>query len=166
MTVDRLTDAEIARILLAVRRIALVGASARPERPSNRVLAFLLTHGYDVVPVNPGLAGQSLHGRRVAGNLAEAAPLEMVELFRAPGHVRPAVHEAIQLGARVIWMQLGVIEESAAEVARAAGLTVVMDRCPKIEWGRLGLTRAAAAPGPAGDGAGAAIRPGNMEQEP
>jgi uncharacterized protein len=137
MSADGLSDAEIASILTETRRIAMVGASARPERAAHHVLEFLLGEGYDVTPVNPSIAGQSLFGRTVVASLDEAAPLDMVEIFRAPAQVGPVVADAIRLGARTIWMQLGVINEEAAEAARAAGLTVVMDRCPAMELPRL-----------------------------
>ena len=136
------TDDELRRILTTTRRVAVVGASDNPARPSHGVLRFLLDHGYDAVPVNPGLAGRLLHGRPVAASLDEALPLDMVDLFRAPAHVPPAVRDAIRLRARTVWMQLGVVHEEAAAEARAAGLAVVMDRCPAIEWRRLGLTNA------------------------
>jgi predicted CoA-binding protein len=136
------TDADIRAILTQYTRIALVGASARPERPSNGVMGFLLRHGFSVTPVNPVLVGQTIHGQPVVGALEEAAPLEIVDIFRASDQVGPVVTEAIRLGARVVWMQLGVINREAAAAARAAGITVVMDRCPAIEWPRLGLRRA------------------------
>ncbi|HEX7390223.1 MAG TPA: CoA-binding protein [Acidiphilium sp.] len=139
MTIDGLDDDTIRTILTTTRRIALVGASARPERPSNGVLKFLIGRGYAVTPVNPGLAGQALHGRRVAASLDEAAPLEMVDLFRASDKVMQPVQDAIRLGAKIVWMQLGVINREAAALARDAGLTVVMDRCPAIEIPRLGI---------------------------
>ena len=141
MSVDP-TDNELRTILTTTRRIAVVGASDNPARPSHGVLRFLLDVGYDAVPVNPGLAGRSLHGLAVAASLDEALPLDMVDLFRAPEHVPPAVRDAVRLGARTVWMQLGVVHEAAAAEARAAGLAVVMDRCPLIEWRRLGLGRA------------------------
>ena len=134
-------DADIRAILTQYARVALVGASARPERPSHGVMGFLLRHGFDVTPVNPGLAGQTIHGRTVVGTLDEAAPLEIVDVFRASDQVAPVVADAIRLGARVVWMQLGVVNREAAAAARAAGLAVVMDRCPAIEWPRLGLRR-------------------------
>jgi predicted CoA-binding protein len=134
-----MNDDDIRRILSQTKRIALVGASAKPERPSYHVMQFLLEKGFDVTPVNPNLAGQEILGRKVVASLAEAAPLDMVELFRRPEEVEPLVEEAIRLGARTIWMQLGVVNERAAEKARAAGLAVVMDRCPAIEMPRLGL---------------------------
>ena len=132
-------DAAIARILLGTARIALVGASANKARPSNHVMAFLLQRGYAVTPVNPGLAGQALHGQAVVAGLAAAAPLDMVDVFRAADQAGAVVDEAIRLGARTIWLQLGVINPEAAARARAAGLAVVMDRCPVIEWARLRL---------------------------
>ena len=135
------SDADIRAILSQFTRVALVGASARPERPSHGVMGFLLRHGFSVTPVNPGLAGQSIHGQTVVGSLEEAAPLEIVDVFRASDQVGPVVEDAIRLGARVIWMQLGVVNREAAAAARAAGLAVVMDRCPAIEWPRLGLRR-------------------------
>ena len=141
MTVDGLDDAAIAAILMQTRRIALVGASANPDRPANEIQGWLQGRGYDVTPVNPGLAGQMLLGRMVVASLAEAAPLEMVDVFRNPAQVPPLVDEAIRLGARVVWMQLGVVHEAAAVRARAAGLSVVMDRCPLIETRRLDLAR-------------------------
>ena len=132
-------SAAIRDLLLSTRRIALVGASLNPARDSHEVMGFLLARGYDVVPVNPGYAGQSVHGRTVVGGLDEAAPFDLVDLFRASEHVLAPVRDAIRLGAKAVWMQLGVVNEQAAEEARAAGLAVVMDRCPKIEWRRLGL---------------------------
>lgn len=139
MSADGLGDADIVRILRRTRRIAMVGASPRPQRASHHVLGFLLAQGFDVTPVNPGIAGRLLHGRRVVGSLDEAAPLDMVDLFRATGRVGPSVEAAIRLGARTVWMQLGVVNEDAAAAARAAGIEVVMDRCPAIEMPRLGL---------------------------
>ncbi len=139
MSADGLADDDIVRILRGTRRIAMVGASVRPERASHHVFAFLLGQGFDVTPVNPGHAGQMLHGRLVVASLAEAAPLDMVDLFRASARVGPSVAEAIRLGARTVWMQLGVVDETAAAAARAAGIAVVMDRCPAIEMPRLGL---------------------------
>ena len=137
-------DDTIRTVLTTTRRIAVVGASNRPSRPSNGVFAFLLARGYDVTGVNPGIAGQMLHGAPVVASLDEmvqsgAGPLDMVDVFRAADQVGPVVDDAIRLGARTVWMQLGVIDEAAAARARAAGLTVIMDRCPAIEWPRLGL---------------------------
>jgi len=141
MSIDGQTDATIRAILTETRRIAVVGASDKAWRPSHGVFGFLLSRGYDAIPVNPMLTGRSIHGRTVVAGLADAAPLEMVDIFRASANAGAVVDEAIRLGARVIWMQLGVVEEAAAERARAAGITVVMDRCPVIEERRLGLTR-------------------------
>jgi predicted CoA-binding protein len=136
-----MTDAELRDILATTRRIAVVGASNKPDRPSYEVMRFLIARGYDVTPVNPGLAGQQIHGRTVVATLADAAPLDLVDLFRNPADVEGPVREAIRLGAKTIWMQLGVINEAAAELARAAGLAVVIDRCPAIEIPRLAMTR-------------------------
>ncbi len=140
MAIDGQSDETIRAILTGTKRIALVGASAKPHRPSNGVMRFLLERGFAVTPVNPGLAGQTIHGRPVVAQLDQAQPLEMVDVFRNAAHVGPLVDQAIQLHARVIWMQLGVVDLAAAERARAAGVTVVMDRCPVIEERRLGLT--------------------------
>jgi predicted CoA-binding protein len=137
MTPLELEDVEIKRILAATRRIALVGASNRPNRPSYGVMQFLIERGYDVTPVNPGLAGVLIHNKLVVGSLAEAAPLDMVDLFRDPADLEDDVEEAIKLGARTIWMQIGVINERAAISARNNGLDVVMNRCPSIEIRRL-----------------------------
>lgn len=138
---DGNSDDAIRDILTTTRRIALVGASAKPWRASHEVMRFLLDRGYDVIPVNPGLSGQAIHGRTVVGSLAEAAPLDMVDVFRASAHVGALVDRVIELGARTIWMQLGVIDPAAAEKARAAGIRVVMDRCPVIEDRRIGPFR-------------------------
>ncbi|MGG5810638.1 CoA-binding protein [Falsiroseomonas sp. CW058] len=134
-----MTDAEIRDLLLSTRRIAVVGASDRPGRPSHGVFGFLLARGYDATPVNPVLAGREIHGRAVAAGLDAAAPLDMVDVFRRSTEAGAVVDEAIRLGARSVWLQLGVVDGAAAERARAAGLRVVMDRCPVIEWRRLGL---------------------------
>jgi predicted CoA-binding protein len=126
-------------ILTGTRRIAVVGVSNKPDRASNAVLRFLVQRGFEVVGVNPGLAGQSIHGAPVVASLEEAGPLDMVDVFRAPDQAGAVVDDAIRLGARSVWMQLGVIDADAAERARGAGLAVVMDRCPMIEWRRLCL---------------------------
>ena len=139
MTIDGLDDAAIRDILIHRRRIAVVGASANAGRPSFGVMGFLIGQGHDVTPVNPGLAGQSVQGRAVAATLDAAVPLEMVDVFRASDQVPAVVDDAIRLGADIVWMQLGVVHEEAAARARAAGITVVMDRCPVIETRRLGL---------------------------
>lgn len=139
MSIDGLGNDAIRAVLEETRRIAVVGASHREWRPSHEVFGFLVRRGYNVTGVNPGIAGRTIHGRPVVARLEEAAPVEMVDVFRNSRHVGPVVDEAIRLGAKVVWMQLGVIDESAAERARGAGLTVVMDRCPVIEARRLGL---------------------------
>ena len=140
MAQDDLTDDDIRRLLTTIRRIALVGASAKPERPSHGVMRTLLARGYEVVPVNPGLAGQTLMGQRVVARLAEIeGPVDLVDIFRRSSEAGRAVDEAIAIGAKAVWMQLGVIDAAARDRARAAGLVAVMDRCPAIELGRLGL---------------------------
>jgi predicted CoA-binding protein len=139
MSSDGQSDEAIRAILTGTRRIAVVGASDKSWRPSNRVFGFLLTRGYDATPVNPLLAGSTIHGRPVVPSLADAVPLDMVDIFRASANAGAAVDEAIRLCARTVWMQLGVVDEAAAERARAAGISVVMDRCPVIEVRRLGL---------------------------
>jgi predicted CoA-binding protein len=136
-----MTDDEIRHVLTTTTRIAVVGASNKPDRPSYGVMRFLIDQGYDVTPVNPGLAGQAIQGQQVVATLADAAPLDMVDLFRNSAEVEAPVAEAIRLGAKTIWMQLGVVTEAAAGAARAAGLSVVMNRCPAIEIPRLGLAR-------------------------
>ena len=127
----------LGELLAGVRTIALVGASNRPERPSHDVMRFMQQRGYRVVPVNPGLAGQMLLGETVRATLADVPEaIDMVDVFRASDQVGPVADAAIAVGARVLWMQLGVVNEDAAARARAAGLVVVMDRCPKIELSR------------------------------
>ena len=133
---DDTSDDEIRDILLSTRRIAVVGASDRPVRPSFGVAGFLRDRGYAITPVNPGIAGRSLHGATVAARMEDAAPLDMVDIFRASDQAGAVIDEAIRLGARTVWTQLGVIDRDAAGRARAAGLRVVMDRCPMQEWSR------------------------------
>lgn len=136
------SDQDIAALLTSTRRVALVGASARPERASNEIFRFLLGQGYEVTPVNPGLAGQSLHDVPVVESLRDIdGTIDMVDIFRNSAAAGDAVDEAIAVGARSVWMQLGVINEAAARRAIDAGLQVVMDRCPKIEIPRLGLLK-------------------------
>lgn len=133
-------DARILRILTSVKTIALVGWSPKADRPSHRVAAFLAAQGYRVIPVNPGQAGQmSDLGEVVRGSLAEVGPVDMVDIFRRAEEVGPVVDEAIATGAKVIWMQLGIENPQAAARADAAGMEVVMNRCPAIEIPRLGL---------------------------
>ncbi|WP_198373244.1 CoA-binding protein [Roseomonas rosulenta] len=134
-----MNDAAIRDLLLRTRRIAVVGASDRPDRPSNGVFRFLRDRGYDAVPVNPALAGRAVHRVPALASLDQAAPVDMVDIFRRSAEAGAVVDAAIRLGARSVWLQLGVIDEAAAARARAAGLAAVMDRCPVIEWRRLGL---------------------------
>lgn len=135
------SDDLIKSILRSTKTIAMVGASGNDMRPSYFAMMYLLAKGYTIHPINPAMAGKTVLGRTVYGSLKDVpAPVDMVDIFRtsdaAPGVVREALAEKNRLGIKVIWMQLGVISEEAAEMARAAGLTVVMDRCPKIEHGR------------------------------
>ncbi len=139
MTIDGQSDDAIRAILAGTRRIAVIGASDKPWRPSHGVFRFLLDRGYDVTPVNPLLVGRSIHGRAVVARLEDARPLDMVDIFRASANAGAAVDAAIRLGVRTVWMQLGVVDEAAAARARAAEIAVVMDRCPVIEVRRLGL---------------------------
>ena len=133
---------EIRALLGEPRRIAVVGASPNPARPSNGVLAFLVRQGHDVIAVNPGHAGKTIHGAPVVATLADVEPpAEIVDIFRNSAEAGAAVDEAIVHGAKAVWMQIGVIDHEAARRANDAGLTVVMDRCPKIEIPRLGLLR-------------------------
>lgn len=133
------SDAEIREILTSVKTIAVVGWSPKPDRPSHGVAAFLKRRGYRVIPVNPGQAGQQALGETVVATLAEAGPVDMVDVFRRSEEAGAVADEAARLGAKVVWMQLGVSDEAAASRARAAGVKVVMNRCPAIEIPRLGL---------------------------
>lgn len=133
-------DEDIKALLEGVRTIALVGASDRPDRPSYGVMAFLQRHGYRVIPVNPQITGEHIHGEFVFRELSQIGePIDLVDIFRRPMAAGEAVDEAIAAGAKAVWMQLGVINEEAAARAEAAGLKVVMDRCPAIEIPRLGV---------------------------
>ncbi|MCD2181282.1 CoA-binding protein [Rhizobium sp. GN54] len=140
MNHDSYSDFYLAEILRQTRVIALVGASPNPERPSNRVMAFLLRKGYRVIPVNPGQAGKEIHGQKVYARLADIPdPVDMVDVFRA-AHALPAlVDEVLALDPppKAIWGQLTVRDDVAAAKAEAAGIKVVMDRCPAIEHPRL-----------------------------
>jgi len=142
MTHETYSNEYIAGVLGKIRSVAIVGASANPVRASFIVVRYLMGKGYKVFPVNPGLAGQELLGRKVYGQLAEIdEPVDCVDIFRNSEAALETVREAIalkdKLGIKIVWMQLGVRNEAAAAEAEAAGLQVVMDRCPKIEYGRL-----------------------------
>ena len=133
-------DEDIAELLSNARTIAVIGASDRPERPSYGVMRFLQDHGYRVLPVNPQITGEHVHGEYVWRELSQIGePIDLVDIFRRPHAAGEAVDEAIAAGAKAVWMQIGVINEDAAARAEAAGLKVVMDRCPKIEIPRLGV---------------------------
>ncbi|ADM99465.1 CoA-binding protein [Dickeya dadantii] len=135
-------DNAIKAVLNQVKTIALVGASENPARPSYGVMAYLLGQGYRVIPVSPRLAGQTLLGQTAYASLGDIPePVDMVDVFRQPDAAFEVAQEAIAIGARVLWLQIGVINEAAAVLAHDAGLTVVMDRCPKIEIPRLGLEK-------------------------
>jgi predicted CoA-binding protein len=137
-------DSDIAQVLKKVKTIALVGASDNPGRPSYGVMAYLLSQGYEVIPVSPKLAGSTLLGQPVVASLKEIdRHVDMVDVFRNTEAAYGVAQEAIEIGADVLWLQIGVINEQAAVLAQDAGLGVVMDRCPKIEIPRLGLHRAA-----------------------
>ena len=133
------SDSEIRDILTSVKTIALVGWSPKPDRPSHQVAAFLKARGYRVIPVNPGQAAQQALGETVVATLAEAGPVDMVDIFRRSEEAGAVVDAAIAIGAGAVWMQLGVRDDAAAARARAAGLRVVMNRCPAIDIPRLGL---------------------------
>lgn len=135
-------DDALRAILTGVRTIAMVGASAKPDRPSRGVMQFLQGVGYRVIPVNPGLAGQTLLGETVRASLRDVGePIDMVDVFRTGDAVPEIIDDAIAIGAKVVWTQLGVVHQAAAARGRDSGLQVIMDRCPVIEWRRLGLSR-------------------------
>jgi predicted CoA-binding protein len=135
---DNYTDAYLAGILAQVRTIALVGASTNWNRPSYFVMKYLQSKGYRVIPVNPGAAGQELLGEKVHARLEDIGePVDMVDIFRNSEAAGAITDEAIRIGAKVVWMQIQVRNDAAAERAERAGLRVVMNRCPKIEFMRL-----------------------------
>lgn len=135
-------ETDIAEILTNTNTIALVGASDKPDRPSYRVMAWLLEQGYHVIPVSPKVAGKTLLGQKGYATLAEIPEkVDMVDVFRNSEAAWEVAQEAIAIGAKTLWLQLGVINEQAAVLARDAGLNVVMDKCPAIEIPRLGLSR-------------------------
>lgn len=133
-------DEDIRELLGSVRTIALVGASVRPDRPSYRVMKKLQDHGYRVIPVNPQITGEHVHGEFIWRDLSQiGVPIDMVDIFRRSEAAGEAVDEAIAAGAKAVWLQLGVVNEEATQRAEAAGLKVVMNRCPAIEIDRLQL---------------------------
>jgi predicted CoA-binding protein len=140
MNHDAYDDSYIRGILNTVKTIAMVGASAKDNRPSYFAFKYLAERGYNMIPINPGLAGKELLGRKIYGRLCDVPEaIDMVDIFRASNYALPIVQEALTLTPkpRVIWMQLGVRNDQAAQLAEANGLKVVMNRCPKIEYGRL-----------------------------
>lgn len=133
-------DEDIAQLLRETDTIAMIGISDNPMRPSYGVMAFLQEQGHRVIPVNPQIAGEHVHGEFVWASLDQVGvPIDMVDIFRRSEAAGEAVDDAIKAGAKSVWMQIGVINEAAAERAEAAGLKVVMNRCPKIEIPRLGI---------------------------
>jgi hypothetical protein len=135
-------DALIARILRSVHTIAMVGASPNPARPSYFAMKYLLDKGFNIIPVNPGQAGKEILGQNVFARISDLPPpVDMIDIFRNSEAAGPITDEAIanrdRLELKVVWMQIGVINDEAARRAEAAGLTVIMNRCPKIEYGRL-----------------------------
>ncbi|MDB5521213.1 MAG: CoA-binding protein [Tardiphaga sp.] len=140
MTHDSYPDDYIRKILNDVKTIAMVGASPQNVRPSYFAFKYLAERGYDMIPVNPGHVGKSLVGKAFVASLADIdRPIDMVDIFRSSEHIMPVVDQALALSPlpKVIWMQLGARNDEAAAKAEAAGLKVVMNRCPKIEYGRL-----------------------------
>jgi predicted CoA-binding protein len=144
MPLDR--DEDIRELLANARTIAMVGASDRPDRPSNRVMKILQDHGYRVIPINPQITGEHIHGEYVWRELAQIGErIDIVDIFRRSEAAGEAVDQAIAAGAKAVWMQIGVIDQAAAVRAETAGLKVVMDRCPAIEVPRLGIAKIGAA---------------------
>jgi predicted CoA-binding protein len=134
------SNAYLHDILTSVRTIAVVGASPRRERPSHGVMAYLQRHGYRAIPVNPNAVGATINGETVYAKLADVPePIDMVDVFRRTEMAGGVVDEAIAVGAKAVWMQLGVRDDDAAARAEAHGVKVVMNRCPAIEIPRLGL---------------------------
>ncbi|WP_375402740.1 CoA-binding protein [uncultured Sphingomonas sp.] len=137
-------DEDIKALLEGARTIAVVGASERPDRPSYRVMKTLQEHGYRVIPVNPQITGEHVHGEFIFRELSQLGdPIDIVDIFRRSDAAGEVVDQAIAIGAKAVWMQLGVVDEAAAARAEAAGLQVVMDRCPAIELPRLGVAAVA-----------------------
>jgi len=138
MNHDAYSDAYIRDILANNRTIAMVGASPNTSRPSYFAMKYLKAKGFHVIPVNPGQAGKEILGEKVYAALADIKqPIDIVDVFRSSNAALPIAKEAIRIGAKVVWMQLGVRNDEAAAKAEAAGIKVVMNRCPKIEYGRL-----------------------------
>lgn len=136
------SDEEIRDLLANARTIAMIGASDRPDRPSFGVMKALQQHGYRVIPINPQITGEHVHGEFVFRDLSQIGePIDIVDIFRRPQAAGDAVDDAIAAGAKAVWMQLGVINHDAAKRAEDAGLKVVMDRCPKIDIARLGVPK-------------------------
>ena len=134
------TDADIRDLLAASRTVALVGISDRPERASNHVMAAMQDHGFRVIPVNPMITGEHIHGEYVWRELSQLGDrIDIVDIFRKSSEAGAVVDAAIAIGAKAVWLQLGVIDEDAAARAEAAGLKVVMDRCIKVELVRLDI---------------------------
>jgi predicted CoA-binding protein len=137
---DNYPDPYLRDILTSVRTIAVVGASPRRERPSHGVMAYLQRRGYRTIPINPNAAGSTINGETVYARLADVSePIDMVDVFRRTQMAGGVVDEAIAVGAKIVWMQLGVRDDDAAARAEAQGLKVVMNRCPAIEIPRLAL---------------------------
>src|SRR5579859_6025085 len=140
MNHDSYPDSYIRGILNTVKTIAMVGASEKENRPSYFAFKYLLEHGYHMIPVNPGHAGETMLGQKIYARLSDISePIDMIDIFRASQYALPIVQEALALAPRpqVIWMQLGIRNDEAAALAEANGIKVVMNRCPKIEYGRL-----------------------------